>query len=220
MSYPGGNAALFRHWKYFEQSGADKIIGIAPIEGHTEFPIGIDVAKMGCNSYINGCELPQRLIWTLVTCQAHNPDYVGVVEYDTVFFHRVDPTRMTNFLASHYAGGPTWGSKAKGFYHNPWYFKASCIDAFIEFGQKAIEEGVCGVKNRDELARPEGSPDVFFAYVAQELGLTVQTDLWTEYSRNDFKRMENLNEARVMFSKGVDVIHGIKTKEELEYITR
>jgi hypothetical protein len=218
MSYPGGNAALARHWTYFERSGADKIVGIAPYEGKTVFPAGIEVAKFGNDSYIDGPELPQRLIWTLVYCEALAPDYVIVAEYDTVFFKPIDPRKMTGFLASHYSGGQTWGSKAKAFYHNPWVFKALCLPDFIAFAQKEIDQGVCGFKNRHELARPEGSPDVFFGYCAQELGLSVQTDLWSEYTQNDLKDPAHLEAARVAYHNGVAVIHGIKTAKELEII--
>jgi hypothetical protein len=218
MSYPGGNDALKRHWPYFLKSGADKIVGIGPYDGNTEFPSGITQAKVGNNSYIDGPELPQRLIWTLVFCEAHEPDYVIIAEYDTVFFNPIDPSKMTHYLASHYAGGQTWGSRAKGFYHNPWVFKKSVLAPMIDFGQKAINDGVCGFKSRSELARPEGSPDVFFAYCAQELGLTVQPDLWSEYSRNDLKVPEHLLAAQQAYKEGVDVIHGIKTEAELKYI--
>jgi len=125
-----------------------------------------------------------------------------------------------NCLAGHMAGGPTWGSRATCFYHNPWVFDRGIVVDFIKEGQKAISEGICADRQRGQPPVAECSPDVFFAYVAEQLGCEVQDDLWREYSRNDLKDHERLEGARKAYWDGVNIIHGIKTQDELTYITK
>jgi hypothetical protein len=144
-------------------------------------------------------------------------DHLMIVEYDTVIFHRIQVEKMTGLLAAHYAGGPTWGSKAKGFYHNPWVFRRIAAYDFVFQGRSAVEKGVCGERGPSSYGNPEASPDVFFAYVAEQMFCDVQSDLWSEFSRNDLKD-GRLALAQQAYRDGVDVIHGIKTEEELHAI--
>lgn len=219
-SFPSGNAALERHWPYFMHAGADLVVGVATIEGACHFPMGADeVVKIGCNSYINGPHLPRRLIDTLsYVLENIECNFIMVAEYDTVFFHPIELENMEKELAGHLAGGKTWDSKANAFYHNPWLFSRKAAEQFAVKGLEAICEGVCGQLSPVAYGTPEASPDVFFGYVAEQLGLEVQTDLWTEFSRNDLYERSNLELARERYKEGIDVIHGIKTQQELEYI--
>lgn len=219
-SFPDGNAAVERHWPYFMHAGADLVLGIATIEGLCRFPETVDkVVKIGCNSYINGPHLPQRLIDTLsYVLDNVGGNYIMVAEYDTVIFKPIKLENMEKELAGHLAGGRTWESKATAFYHNPWLFSRAAAEQFISAGQAAINEGICGHITPVAYGTPEASPDVFFAYIAERLGLEVQTDLWSEFSRNDLYHRANLELAREAYRNGVDVIHGIKHQHELEYI--
>lgn len=219
-SYPGGNSAVERHWDYFMHAGADLVLGIATFDGICRFPETVDeVAQIGCSSYINGPHLPQRLIDTLsYVLEKYDPNFILVAEYDTVIFRRIELENLEKELASHLAGGRTWESKATAFYHNPWLFSRAAAEKFIPAGRAAIDEGICGHITPVAYGTPEASPDVFFGYIAERLELDVQTDLWTEFSRNDLFQRGNLELAREAYLEGVDVIHGIKTQQELEYI--
>jgi hypothetical protein len=46
----------------------------------------------------------------------------------------------------------------------------------------------------------------------------IQTNLWTEFTRNSLDCAGDLDRARFAYHSGVDVIHGVKQESELEYI--
>jgi hypothetical protein len=220
QTYPGGNAAFERHWPYFNKAGATRIVGIGTVDGGCTFPASCEHTLIGQNQYINGSVLPQRLIDTLKFGIAQNDPQIVVCEYDTVFFHHLPIERMEHAVAGYYAGGQTWGSKAKAFFHNPWCFFREAAIKFVEVGQEAINEGVCGYPSKSAFATPEGSPDVFVGYVCEHYGIPIQGNAWKEYSRNDLRGDGYLEEARMAYLGGYDVLHGLKSKEELDYITR
>lgn len=218
FSYPGGSDTLQRHWKYFKQQDA-QIWGIGTTDGECRWPDDMtDSMDVGINSYISGSHLPQRMVDTICNLLDVPWDILILCEYDTLILRPIEVANLAAPLASHCAGNATWGSKVSRFYHNPWVMKRSVAHAFVEAGQKAIDEGICGAPTHNEWARPEGSPDVFFAYVADKLGVTVQDDLWTEYTQNDLKDPDRLAGARAAYWNDIDIIHGVKTKEELAYI--
>jgi len=116
-------------------------------------------------------------------------------------------------VAAYLAGGQTFDAKVDRFYHNPWFFTVPFGTAILNEMRKIITEGHC------VYGKAESSPDVFFAYACQRAGIEVKTDLMSEYSRNNLKDPTHLLEARQAYRNGIDVIHGIKTKQELEFIT-
>jgi len=220
-SWPGANEIVARHWPYFLKQGADEIWGIGTNDNGCKWPEGIQWQNVGRNSYIDGSHLPQRMLDTLTQMLSLDLwNTLILTEYDTVFFNRIPVENLKHCLAGHYAGGPTWGSKANCFYHNPWVFDRNIVMDFVVEGHDAIKEGICPDRHRGQPPAAECSPDVFFAYIAQRLGYTVQDDLWREYSRNDLKDPERLEGARKAYQDGVDIIHGIKTQDELNYITQ
>ena len=176
-SYPGANDTIERHWPYFLRQRANFLFGVGTEDGTCRFPKGAASVKIGNDSYINGAVLPKRMLNTLAEFLDLNWDVMILAEYDTVFFQRINVEQMIKPFAGHYAGGRTWQSKASCFYHNPWVFSRSCVDGFIREGWKAIADGVCGEKTSYHLSDPEGSPDVFFAYVIEQLGCEVEVDL-------------------------------------------
>jgi len=218
-SYPGANDTVARHWRYFLRQKAQKIYGIGTEGGGCEWPGG-NHTEIGKNSYIDGPVLPMRMLDTIDFFLPLDWDILIIAEYDTVIFNRIEVEWMNRCLAGHLAGGKTWESKAEHFYHNPWLFDHGVAEDFVRTGREAIADGICGKKTENAYATPEGSPDVFFGYMAEYLGLDVQDDLWTQYSQNDLKDHARLVGAREAFLNNVDVIHGIKTKDELDYITQ
>jgi hypothetical protein len=224
QTYTAAKETLIRHWPYFLKSGADEIWIVTTTDDNdlSWYPKDVTIVKIGNNSYINGGHLPQRLIDTLKTGLGNKTKFqhICICEYDTVFFHPLPIQRMEHAVAGYYAGGQTWNSKASAFYHNPWVFFREAAIKFVEKGQEAINEGVCGYQTNSAFATPEGSPDVFVGYACEHYDIPIQGNVWTEYSRNDLKGNGYLEEARQAYLGGYDVIHGIKTKEELEYITR
>jgi len=219
MTYPGGNDALKRHWPFFLSQDADWYYVITTEGDELEPPPHAHKRVIGRNCYIEGSHLPQRMVDTIAELLKLPWTVLILCEYDTLFLHRIRVEALEHAVAAHYAGGQTWGSKASGFHHNPWVFMREAAIRFVDFGRKAIAEGVCGNKTDAALSAPEGSPDVFFTYVCEQMGQTIQKDLWQEYSRNTLDLPGHLDEARKAYKDNLDIIHGCKTAHELSYIT-
>lgn len=221
FSYPGANEAVARHYEYFLRQEADWIYGIGTTDGLCQWPQGVvREIDIGENRYIDGPHLPSRMLDAIETFLLMPWDALILAEYDTVFFRPINLVHLWT-VAAHHAGSQVWGSKAKGFYHNPWIFTRSAAIAFTEAGREAIANGICPSRAPGEAPLPECSPDVFFGYICESLQLPIQTDLWTEYSRNGLSAYpEHLEEARTAYQDGVQIIHGIKAAAELEYIIK
>lgn len=217
FSYPGANQTLARHYPYFQLQAADWLYGIGTRDGVCEFPEGMREIKIGDNRYIDGPHLPNRMLDTIEKLLSMPWDELILTEYDTVFFRAIELDYLWT-AAGHHAGGAIWGSKAKAFYHNPWAFRRTSAQAFLDAGREAIAAGICPGRERGAAPTAESSPDVFFGYVCESIKLPVQTDLWSEYSRNSFDIPGHLEEARAAYRSGVHCIHGIKRKEELDFI--
>lgn len=217
QTYPGANDALARHLPFFANSGATETWYITTEDGHCVIPENHISFRIGKDCYIDGSHLPNRLIDTVEVGLASKHDHILVAEYDVLFFKPIRYKEMEHAVASHLAGGPTWGSLAQSYYHNPYLLHREFAEKFIDEARKAIEEGVC-YRNPGQASSPESSPDVFFAYVCERLGQKVQADLWVEFSRNSYDLPGDIELAREAYRNGIDVIHGVKTQKELDFI--
>lgn len=209
-SYPGANATVKRHWPYFLAAGVDRIVGISTENGGCEWPDGIETTEIGDGKYMNGPNLPTRLVRTMQWCLSQVEDRFCIIEYDTLFFRPIP--KDWKGVAAFRAGGQTFGSKSTCFYHNPWLFDRESGEKLVAEMWKIIYEGHCG------YGTPESSPDVFFGMACERADIEVQQLLY-EYSRNSFYRPEFLDEARQHIREGCHVVHGVKKEEELTYIT-
>ncbi len=218
FSYPGANPAILRHWPFFERQKANMIYGIGTDDGKCEWPEGVQSVDVGRNQYIDGPGLPNRLLDTIeLFLLLKDWDVLLLAEYDCLIFNSL-PLDQVGTIAAHRAGSATWGSKAQSFYHPPWAFSRTYAAAFLLPGRTAIAEGICPGREQGRAPTPESSPDVFIGFVTGVADIPVQTDLWSEYSRNAFDIPGHLDEAREAYRNGVDVIHGVKTAAELKFI--
>ncbi len=219
FTYPQGSETLKRHWTYFLNQKADALYSVVTTDvfPRCEVPPDTRTIAVGESGYIDGPRLPNRLLDTIEMLLMRPWSALILTEYDTVFFKPIDLTYLWT-VAGHYAGSQTWGSKAKSFYHNPWVFTRATAAAFLGAGRAAIREGICPGRVSGQGPAPECSPDVFFGYVCESLKMPVQKHLWTEYSRNSLDIEGHLGEARDAYQQGVQIIHGIKTQKELEFI--
>ena len=64
----------------------------------------------------------------------------------------------------------------------------------------------------------EKLPDCFLAWVCQEANVPVKFDLMKEFSRNSLDLAGSLEDARKARLDGCDIIHGVKSQKELDYI--
>lgn len=209
FTYQKGSDTLARHWPYFERQKADQICCITTTNTHCVLPdVVIPSISVGVDEYLNGPHLPMRLVNTIKGLMDLEWDILILCEYDTVIFHRLPVEQMSQPVAAHLAGHlPEYH-----FYHNPWCFTRSAAEAFAQEGLKVVQEGICCYGSK------ESSPDVFFGLVCKRLNMTIQHDLWREFSRNRMDNPGDLDLARACYRDGFSVIHGIKTADELEYI--
>lgn len=219
-SYPGANEACHRHYQFWKNSGADSIIGIGTVQGllpqfdnrpdlKCEWPDGMESVEIGGNSYINGPHLPQRLIDTLKWfLSGRQEDFICIAEYDTIFKNPIKP--LPRGLSGHMAGGKPNGLACNYFLHPPWAMDRETAKRMIEGGETLIHEG----------EYVGGTPDCFIGWLTERFNIPVLTGSWTEFSRNSMDCCGDLEMARNFWREGVDVIHGVKTSQELNFITK
>ena len=217
MAYPGANATVARHWPYFENQKADWVYGIGTTDGKCEWPEGVSSIDIGSDRYIDGSHLPRRVLDTIETMLIMPWRVLMLVEYDTVIFKPL-PAENVKTAAAHFAGGQVWSSKARWFAHNPWVFERESATIFLKWGRQAIADGLIPERTAHNPSVPEASPDVFFGLICEMAHIPVEFHLWDEYSRNSFDIPGHLEEAREAYRNGVHCIHGIKTREQLEFI--
>lgn len=208
-SYPGANDAVRRHWPHFKQA-APTIHGIATIGGGCEWPEPVPAVEIGENRYMNGKNLPKRLLDTMEYCLGVGEELFCIAEYDSVFFK---PIPKWAGVAAHRAGGRTFGAQSSFFIHNPWFFDRESAACLLAIGRELVETGYVA------YGTPESSPDVFLAWCCEAAGLPVKFDLMSEFSRNCLDVPGDLDLARQAYRGGIDIIHGIKTQQEYDYIT-
>src|SRR5438477_1779678 len=116
------SSTLLRHWPYFLRQQADWYYCITTTDTHCDTPVNVPTISIGRDEYIYGSHLPQRMVDTIKRLLELPWNILLLTEYDTLFLNRIQVENMAHSVAAHYAGGQTWGSKANGFYHNPWCF--------------------------------------------------------------------------------------------------
>lgn len=196
--------ALLRHWPYFLKQEADFYYVIATEDKPCSTPEGVARMNIGLDNYIMAAHLPRRMVNAISALLLCDWDILILAEYDTVFFKHIPVSGLD--CAAHLAGF----YPEAAFYHNPWVFNRETAALFASMGSKRLPFIQDGSR--------EASPDVFFGVVVKETGIEVQS-AWKEFSRNTLENPGDLDLARACYRDGYHVIHGIKTKEELEYIT-
>jgi hypothetical protein len=204
--------ALLRHWECFQRQKADYEVVIVTEDKPCQTPPGVPKIEIGIDKYMDGPHLPNRLINSIERLLERPWGTLILCEYDTLILKRIRVEAMEHGIAAHLAGFRTWGSRANSFFHNPYVMLREWAIRFVDRGRSLLKQGI-------DSGSPESSPDVFFGWVVQEGEFPVQFDLWQEYSRNSLDVEGHLQEARQAYLDGVDVIHGVKTLDELQLIT-
>lgn len=202
-SYPGANAAVARHFPYYEKAGADQILGIGTEGGGCVWPAVIPTADIGTNRYMDGKSdhLCRRFIATIEECFANGMewDHLCIIEYDALFFHAL-PRDMPAGITAHRAGGTPPGCTCTSFFHCPWVMDRDTARRIISAGKQMIAE-------RDiEL----GSPDCFLGKMIDRFNLPITDCPFPVYSRNSLDIPEHLEEAKRAVRDGAVMVHGVK----------
>jgi hypothetical protein len=207
-TYPGANETVKRHYPFYEKAGFDKIFGVTTEGGGCYWPTPRTV-ELGRNAYVGGPELSRRLVSTLESALFFGADEVCVIEYDVLFFKPI-PSAPKHGIAMVRTGGGSPGFKSSNFYHVPWLMNAATARLVISVGKRLLAAGDF----------EQGSPDRFIGLIVDCSGLPVHEDVFTRYTRNTIASPEELAEARAAYLGGVHAMHGIKTKEQLDFVTK
>lgn len=128
-----------------------------------------------------------------------------VVEYDSVFL-KPAPAVPEGFF-THLAGGNIGGFKAERFYHCPWGASRQGAEAIVAEGRKLMADGDF----------EGGSPDFFMGLIIQNRPEVLLHETGT-FSVNGGNLPERKPEAIEALNKGTWFLHGLRTKDELEWI--
>lgn len=210
QSYAGANATVARHWPFYKRSGFE-LFGVGRTNTRCEWPEPIPTKDIGEDSYINGDNLPRRLVdcfrWFITDPIFYGFNDACVIEYDTIFL-KEPPCQPYHPVNAHRAGPNIPPMKSQSFYHNPWWVTRGRA---IEFVLKADE-----LLNRGE--NECGHPDFFFGLVWQEIGIEV-SHLWGTFSRNSLDIPSDRILARDRIRAGeLWAVHGVKTAAQLDEI--
>ncbi len=205
-SHPGANERIPVHFPYYENSGADKIIGIGTTDGACKWEEGVEHVEIGRNSYIDGDVLPRKLLDTMRFMLLLPFERFCIIEWDCLFFK---PLPEFTGMAAFHAGNQSAGMRAKRFWHCPWAWDYEAGQAFVKEGQKAIDA--------KEVSGHECSPDVFFGWICERAGIEVSQP-WEGFSRNSLDCAGDVELAREAYRAGVTALHGCKTRSNLDYI--
>lgn len=219
-SWGGANETVKRHWPYFLNFGASRIVGVSTEIGDCVWPKGTDHVVSGNGKYMDGPNLPNRLMETIRIggLLDDNEEWFVCCEYDTLC---LDPKALSGIeqiktdeptVFCHRTGGQTFDAKVDWFSHNPWVWNKAAARVLVPEMQKILDEGHCG------YGKAESSPDVFWAFACERAGVTVLFDFWKQFTRNSLDIPGDLEAARDAALNGAQVLHGVKTKEQLDYI--
>lgn len=210
-TYPGGSEALLRHVPFFNKAGALREVAITTEDGVCAVPEGWETQPIRKNSYMDGDHLPRRLMDTISWFLDQHENHLVCCEYDALFLNPVKP--FTGICCDR-TGGRTWDSAASWYGHNPWMLDRDSAYPLVNEMVRILAEGHCA------YGTPESSPDVFFAYACERAGLPVKHDHFRLFTRNCFDVEGDLQLAREAFKSGqYDVLHGLKTQREYDFIT-
>ena len=203
-TYPGANAAVVRHYPYYENAGADRIIGITTEGGGCQWPTA-DALEIGPDSYVRGSHLCDRLIRTIHACLLLQASEIIIAQYDKLFFNPI-PRPLPEGRVINGTGGGGIGFRGSAFYHGPWCMGAETAARVVALGNEMITMGDI----------EGGWPDRFIGWLAEKNGVPVVTDFFRNYTQNTIDNPERIEAARQARLAGVHAIHGIKTKEQLD----
>lgn len=217
-SWGGANETVVRHWPYYLNFGAGRVVGVSTEKGDCLWPEGVESFLCGDGRYMFGPNLPTRLKDTIAWTLDQPEEWSCCVEYDTLC---LDPSALHEIekletpdptVFCHRTGGQTFDAKVDWFSHNPWIWNKAAARVLVPEMQKIIDEKHC------EYGRAESSPDVFWAYACERARVTVIHDYFTMHSRNSFDCEGALQEACDAVAMGVQILHGCKYPHELEAI--
>lgn len=207
QSHSGANPLVARHYPWWRKSGLD-LFGIGRENTNCVWPKEMPSFRIGQEGK---SDLSDRLVKTFDLFLS-DPRFDGythcmVIESDAIFL-APPPYDHIEAAATH-AGGPIAGLKAKEFFHTPWWLSRAMAERFVAMGASMVKRGDV----------EKNTPDFFitlaFEYLKEPIGWLAGT-----YSRNTLDIQRDLLEVRgLVRDKKLWYVHGLKTQQQLDFIT-
>ena len=190
-----------RHWpnwnKYFKKQ---EVVFVTTVDSNCWVPDGVQQWKIGRDYYPDrdkpDANLPQRTMDVLAVFLKTGDERLVLIEYDVVLFAR--PKLKAEFS----------GTMFSEFIHSPWCFTRECARKFLHTGSVLLDHGVIS----------GGWPDRHLRLIHDLL--LPERDINANYSQNTLDQPWMLQSARHAVAGGAFGIHGVKTKEQFDAITR
>ena len=206
QSCVSANQTVARHFPYYEKAGCDQIIGVLTTGGRCEWP-GNNSIEIGRDSYVDGDHLCRRLVDTVQAGIDAGATEIVVIEYDVCFF-RALPDRMPSGLVMNATGGWSEGFRGRRYFHPPWMMDLDTAYRVVEAGREMLADGDI----------EKGFPDRFIGRLAERYDVPVHEAWFQNYTQNSLDQPEYLKQARQARLSGCHMIHGFKSKAQLEYV--
>lgn len=203
-AHPGTEDTLKRHWKYFEMSGAQRIIGITPKGAKMEWPKDVMRLDIGDVPKHGGALCKQLIDTFAVGLSFPDVTHIAVSEYDSAFLKPL-PESLPGFW-THVGGHKSPSFQANDYFHTPWIADREMAYKIVAYGHLMLMEGDI----------EGGHPDRFIGWMFQRFGLPY-TRL-PAYTRNTIETPEEIEQARKAIRNGCFFIHGIKSAISLQQI--
>lgn len=207
-TFPAANPVLARHWGHFKNAGADEIVAITTTDGGCQVPDECAQEMIGANLYIQSAHLPLRFLRTLKHLLTTKADWFCVAEYDILFFKPI-PRDLPEGLTAHLAGHKMPGHHCAHFYHGPWIMDRKTAETMLKAGYQLIEARTV-----------DASPDCFIGQIVEKAGIPVHTDILKSYSRNTIHGETWTMEAVEAVKNGAIAVHGVKTSDVFDALTK
>lgn len=207
QSHEKANTMVARHCPYYLNAGADEIHGIGTTNGNCIWPDGVASFKIGEEGYTHGDRLPRRIIDTIGHCLSTDCSHFCIIESDAIFLKKIPHWEG---MAGHLTGGRLRDSHPSFFMHCPWFMDRPTAERLVEIGRPMLNEVVIG--------RVEENTDFFLAWVTERAGIVVNFNFMKQYTQNSLNVPHQLEEAKQAIANGVEIIHGVKTQDQLDYL--
>lgn len=169
--------------------------------------------RVGEESYAAGDNHIRRFLDVLRYCLDHTKySSFMLIEYDVILFRALSGLKLERlWFVTTVAGGQSEGFRGSCFFHTPWWLGRFAAREIIVLAERMLRAGL----------NEQGFLDRFLGLLVDLYEIPV-TDLsgkfW--YSQNTIDTPEKIAEARAAIANNCVGIHGVKTKEVLDAITK
>lgn len=207
VAHPGVNEIIHLHEPFWRKTGLP-IIGVDHVGGGCTWANGNPFAlQIGGPPDSKKHRWVDRFLEIINWCTVHtNYDDFLITEYDGVIVRK--PPAHPGGIVGTLAGHKSDGFLAKSFYHCPWWMDRPSAEDFLRRARIMLDFNLS----------EHGFIDRFLGAYGELYGVPIQQ--MNTYSRNTIESPEEIEDARKAVAENCWFIHGIKSKEVLDAITK